>query len=208
MLREAEPLTDVGSGLPQRDWPGLVTRIQSGDREAMEELYNILTGGMRYYLYRMLGPQDLDDRLHDCFLAVAKAIRGGQVQQPDRLMGFVRTIVRRQIAGHIASAAECRQREIDLNDTAPQASRGLDPESAAISGQHEQLVATVLKTMFGRDREILNRFYLDEHSQEQICKDMSLTPTQFRLLKSRAKTRFGEFGKRRLSLRSTPVSPN
>jgi RNA polymerase sigma-70 factor (ECF subfamily) len=49
-----------------------------------------------------------------------------------------------------------------------------------------------------RDREILTRFYLDEQTQEKICEDMSLTETQFRLLKSRAKARFGELGKRKL----------
>jgi RNA polymerase sigma-70 factor, ECF subfamily len=35
-----------------------------------------------------------------------------------------------------------------------------------------------------------------EQSQEQICADMGLSYNQFRLLKSRAKARFGELGKR------------
>jgi hypothetical protein len=35
-------------------------------------------------------------------------------------------------------------------------------------------------------------------TQEEICVEMGLTETQFRLLKSRAKARFGELGKRRL----------
>ncbi|HVV44178.1 MAG TPA: hypothetical protein VHC72_03210 [Bryobacteraceae bacterium] len=47
-----------------------------------------------------------------------------------------------------------------------------------------------------RDRDILNRFYVLEQSQEQICADMGLSYNQFRLLKSRAKARFGELGKR------------
>jgi len=48
------------------------------------------------------------------------------------------------------------------------------------------------------EREILRRFYLEEQTQEQICAEMGLTETQFRLLKSRAKARFGELGRRRL----------
>ena len=63
---------------------------------------------------------------------------------------------------------------------------------------NDSLAATVLKTISARDREILTRFYLQEQSQEQICQEMSLTETQFRLLKSRAKAKFGELGKRRL----------
>jgi DNA-directed RNA polymerase specialized sigma subunit len=49
-----------------------------------------------------------------------------------------------------------------------------------------------------RDRDVLTRFYLYEETQEQICQEMQLTETQFRLLKSRAKARFGELGKRKL----------
>ena len=56
----------------------------------------------------------------------------------------------------------------------------------------------VLRALSARDREILTRFYLDEQSQEAICCEMELSETQFRLLKSRAKARFGEIGKRKL----------
>ena len=52
--------------------------------------------------------------------------------------------------------------------------------------------------MTGRDRDILTRFYLYEQSQETISREMKLTSTQFRLLKSRAKTRFAELGKKKL----------
>src|SRR6266851_4698063 len=53
-------------------------------------------------------------------------------------------------------------------------------------------------------REILTRFYLYEQSQDQICSEMGLTLTQFRLLKSRAKGRFGELGRKRLTHRNIP----
>jgi hypothetical protein len=47
----------------------------------------------------------------------------------------------------------------------------------------------------------LTRFYLNEESAEEICDNMGLTDTQFRLIKSRAKARFGELGRRRLASR-------
>jgi RNA polymerase sigma-70 factor, ECF subfamily len=62
----------------------------------------------------------------------------------------------------------------------------------------------VLRNLSWRDREILTRFYLRGESQERVCSEMNLTGTQFRLLKSRAKARFGELGKRRLQQRSLP----
>jgi DNA-directed RNA polymerase specialized sigma24 family protein len=56
----------------------------------------------------------------------------------------------------------------------------------------------ILQAIPRRDREILTRFYLKEQTQEEICEEMKLTETQFRLLKSRAKSRFGALGRRRL----------
>jgi DNA-directed RNA polymerase specialized sigma subunit len=54
----------------------------------------------------------------------------------------------------------------------------------------------VLRSVSRRDREILDRFYVQEQTQEQICEEMGLSYNQFRLLKSRAKARFGELGRR------------
>ena len=59
----------------------------------------------------------------------------------------------------------------------------------------------VLRSISVRDREILTRFYLMEETQEEICEEMNLSDTQFRLLKSRAKARFGELGRKRLARR-------
>jgi DNA-directed RNA polymerase specialized sigma24 family protein len=58
----------------------------------------------------------------------------------------------------------------------------------------------VLEEISTRDKEILTRFYLRGQSQEKICQEMRLTETQFRLLKSRAKARFGELGRKRLAV--------
>jgi RNA polymerase sigma-70 factor (ECF subfamily) len=190
------------AGQPVYDWANLVSRIQANDEAAMEELYRVFSRGIRFYLCRQLGPQDLDDRMHDCFLVVIQAIRKGELREPERLMGFVRTIVRRQIAGQIDVNVQTRRQQVDLDATGPLSDRGRNPESQAIGRQEEQIAANVLKGISRRDREILMRFYLHEQPQEQICKEMRLTETQFRLLKSRAKARFGEMGKRKLANRN------
>ena len=44
---------------------------------------------------------ELDDKVHDCFVIVAQAIRNGELRDPARLMGFVRTVVKRRIAASI-----------------------------------------------------------------------------------------------------------
>jgi RNA polymerase sigma factor, sigma-70 family len=185
-----------------RNWLELVESIQKGERGGMEELYRVFSRGVRFYLCRQLGPQDLDDKVHDTFLIVVQAIRKGELREPDRLMGFVRTVVRRQVAAQIDRAVQSRREQAELDTTSAVSDQRDTPEEAAILRQHEQVAENVLRSISVRDREILTRFYLMEQTQQQICDGMHLSETQFRLLKSRAKARFGELGRKTLSRRS------
>lgn len=179
-------------------WAQLVERIRSGDQTGMEDLYKVFSSGIRYYLCRQLGPQELEDKVHDTFLIVVQAIRKGDLREPERLMGFVRTVARRQVAAHIDRTAQRRREEAELDTGIPVPDAKQTPEEHAIARQRVELMREVLRGISKRDREILTRFYLQGQSQKEICEDMSLSETQFRLLKSRAKARFGEFGRRKL----------
>ena len=180
------------------DWQELVSRIQAGHESGMEDLYRIFARGIRFYLCRQLGCQELDDKVHDTFLIVVQAIRRGDIREPERLMGFVRTVVRRQVAAHIDHLVHARREHLhmDVGVRIPDIRR--NPEQTAVFRQKVEFMEEVLSKLSERDRQILTRFYLNEQSQEQICDEMDLSETQFRLLKSRAKARFGEIGKRKL----------
>ena len=180
------------------DWQNLVARIHGGEDSGMEDLYRLFARGIRFYLCRQLGPQELDDKIHDTFLIVVQAIRKGDLREPERLMGFVRTVVRRQVAAHIDKVVHSRREELDLDVGVRVADVRRNPEQSAAFQQKVEFMVSVLDGLSERDREILSRFYLDEQSQEEICDEMDLSETQFRLLKSRAKARFGELGKRKL----------
>lgn len=188
-----------GAEDPYAGWVALVDRIRSGETDGMEELYQLFSRGIRYYLCRQLGPQELDDKIHDSFLVVVQAIKKGELREPQRLMGFVRTIVRRQLAAHIDRVVHDRRDQADLDSTVRVVDPRGNPEETAMFRQRKDLIHRVLSELGERDREILTRFYLHEQSQEQICDEMGLTDTQFRLLKSRAKARFGELGKKRIA---------
>jgi RNA polymerase sigma factor (sigma-70 family) len=181
-------------------WDELVERIRAGETSGMEELYRVFSNGIRFYLYRQFGSQDLDDKVHDIFVIVALAIRGGELREPERLMGYVRTVVRRQVAGYIESAVHSRVRQTGLDKGMLLSDRRPDPERAAIERQNMELAMRVLNSVRKRDREVLIRFYLKEQTAPEICRDMDLSVTQFRLIKTRAKSRFGELGKIRLGL--------
>jgi RNA polymerase sigma factor (sigma-70 family) len=180
------------------NWSDLVERIRRDDPSGMEELYRVFARGIRFYLCRQLGPQELDDRVHDTFLIVVQAIRRGDLREPERLMGFVRTVVRRQVAAHIDELVHSRREEVEIDVNSRLPDHTWNPEQSLASRENVALMRRVLESLSQRDREILVRFYLQEESQDQICHEMELTETQFRLLKSRAKARFGELGKKKL----------
>lgn len=186
-------------GYASVEWGTLVAQIKAGEDAGMEQLYKLFSRGIRYYLCRQLGPQELEDKVHDTFLIVVNAIKRGDLREPERLMGFVRTVVRRQVAAYIEQAVHTRREQADLETGVTVADRKQNPEQEAMLRQKAELMKNVLGCLSQRDRDILVRFYLQEQTQEQICREMSLTETQFRLLKSRAKAKFGEIGRKKLA---------
>src|SRR5580658_6272999 len=79
----------------------LVDRIHSRETDGMAELYRLFSNSIRFYLCRELGPQEMNDKVHDTFIIVVEAIQLGELRDASRLMGFVRTIARRQVSLHI-----------------------------------------------------------------------------------------------------------
>jgi RNA polymerase sigma factor (sigma-70 family) len=170
-----------------------------GDRSAMEDLYRVFSEGVRFYLWRQLGPQDLTDKVHDLFLIVTQSIQSGELREPERLMGYVRTVVRRQVAGHIHVARQQRRTSYQLDHGTAVLDARSNPEHFAIRRQYSDVALRILSSMRKPEREVLVRFYLQEQPAEDICREMQLTATQFRLLKSRAKARLGKLCQSRLN---------
>ncbi len=187
------------TSLSPADWGVLVDQIKAGEDAGMEHLYRLFSRGIRYYLCRQLGPQELEDKVHDTFLIVVNAIKRGDLREPERLMGFVRTVVRRQVAAYIENAVHTRRDQTDLESGVLIVDRNQNPEQEAIIREKAELMRSSLQALSDRDRGILMRFYLLEQPQEQICEEMGLSETQFRLLKSRAKAKFGEIGRKKLA---------
>jgi RNA polymerase sigma-70 factor, ECF subfamily len=198
---DANPNLPPGAGTPPQylRWVDLVRRVRSRDGAAIYELYQLFSGSVRFSLCKQVGSQDLDDTIHDIFLVVLEAIRRGSLREPERLMGFVRTIVRRQVAAHIDCAVQVRTYHMALDNTAPLPAPEANPEQRVIHRQLRQIAQRALASIPERDREILVRFYLKEQPQSQICAEMGLSDTQFRVIKSRAKARFGAVGRKRLA---------
>ena len=92
----------------------MVEQIRAGDPAGDEALYRNLASGARLFLQRRLATQDVEDRVHDLFVIVVETIRRGELREPERLMGFVRTVLNRQLNLEISRIIHMRQTSIDL----------------------------------------------------------------------------------------------
>jgi RNA polymerase sigma-70 factor (ECF subfamily) len=195
------------SGSSRESYPELVKlvdRIHARETDGMAELYRLFSDSIRFYICRELGPQEMNDKVHDTFIIVVEAIQLGELRDASRLLGFVRTIARRQVSAYIDEVVQMRRAQIDRDAAVRLSDLRKNPEERAIFRQTPELLVRVLGELSNVDREILTRHYLKEEGRDKICSDMALTETQFRLLKSRAKARFGELGKKKLAHRALP----
>ena len=190
---------------PGKPWQELVRLVRNGDRDAMEDLYRVLSTGVRLRLARQLGVRDLNDRVHDLFVMVTESILNGDVRQPERLMGYVRTVERRQVASQIDLVLRER-RNATVLEIRELRDRGASPERFAIEHQFAEMAMRILDRLRERDREVLLRAFVEEESGAEICRAMHLTETQYRLIKSRAKARFVDLCRRRLDRRNPPMA--
>lgn len=181
------------------DWKATVERIRAGDSEAQKVLYQNLMSGARLFLQRRLGIQDVDDRLHDLFVIVVEAIRRGELREPERLMGFVRTVLVRRVAFEISRIVRARELSVDLDSAPDLTTADPTPEQETAHRQTVMLMMRVLGKMKKREYEVLTRFYLREQPPERIRLELGLTENQFNLLKSRAKARLTKLVERNLA---------
>lgn len=192
---------ETGGAIPDAPTQNLdlVGRVQRGDAAGMAELYEFISTGLRPYLARQLRSQDVHDKVHSIFVDVVIAIQRGQLREPHRLMGFARTIARRKVSGYIGAAASTRRNQVEIGSAFWLASPRATPETEMIFREQRELVRWTLAHLSEREGEILSRFYMQEQSQEQICLEMGLTHTQYRLLKWRSKAHFEQVSRRQIA---------
>lgn len=104
-------------------------------------------------------------------------------------------------------SATSRHRDTSLRLLiAEEASDPTNPLSILLEREESREVLNSLReamaTLRVHEQEILIRFYLQQQCPRKICREMKITETQYRLLKSRAKAKFGAVGKK-LSRRQT-----
>ena len=170
-------------------WTALVERVAGGDPNALQTLCASLAW-LKGYFRNHVGPDDAEDMFHDMIIVLTKQIQEGALIEPERFLGYVRAIVQRRTAAQIRvrmrSRRACSVDDVQLSDPAE------DTETSLARKELRTIAHRVLQSMPVQQREVLIRFYILEQLPEVIQEELGITPTQFRLIKSRAKARFAD----------------
>jgi RNA polymerase sigma-70 factor (ECF subfamily) len=172
-----------------------VRLIQDGAPTGMEALYGAVHRRLRIFFTCHHEGSSAEDMAHDVLLGAVSFVRRGKLREPKALISLVWTIARRRLV----TAIRERQEERTAAEGRPEMSVQSDSLDRIHRREQAEIARQVLKEMPTLSRQILVRFYLHEETPEQICADMGITQTQFRLMKWRAKARFEELGKRSLA---------
>ena len=183
---------------PSVQWDELLERIRKNEVEAIETLYSLTLRGIKIILVRQLGGgAAIDDAAHDVFIDGVAAIQKDQVQQAESFPAYLRKITQRRIYSEFEKRKQERKHlDWDSLPLPDQPTAKSNPERECQAAERVETATAAFRVLPSLHQELLKRFYLLEQSREQICEEMGLTETQFRLAKCRAKERFGEVGKR------------
>jgi len=173
--------------------PGdLVRRIQAGDSRAEAELVELYGEGVTFLLRRWTRDRDAaDDLFQETFRLAIEKIRHGEVREPDRLPGFLRSLAKNLSTYHYRRAAQRTERETPIETTWEPPDPAAGQLGALLQQEKIEIVRRLLAELsVERDRQILLRFYLREEDKESIRQDLGLSSAEFNVVLFRARRRY------------------
>jgi RNA polymerase sigma factor (sigma-70 family) len=182
----------------------IVSSILAGDVQGEELLYSTFSRGLRYLAAKHC-PEYAEDCVHDAILTVTRQIKAGQLKTPAALPGYLNIVLKRT-----AWNKKLESERLGANDEVfstvvqMRPDDRADPQRMLEIEERARILREGLKSLKPQEREILTRFYLSGERPEQICRQMNLTETQFRLNKSRSKQKLEAYTAKRLRITVRP----
>lgn len=161
--------------------PGLVERVRAGDIAAEEEFVKTYRRGV--FAIAAARTRDREaalDLTQEVLIAALKALREGQLREPDKLAAFVHGIARNLINNYLRTRV--RRAECDL-----------DPERAYVpnlveeldSAEKSRLVRAELESYSLADQQILLLSLVDGHTLLEVAERLKMSHDAVRARKSR-----------------------
>lgn len=197
-----QPETPAMTALGETSPADLVRRIRSGDPRAEEEMIARFGEGLTFLLRRWTrGHSDAEDLYQETFRLGLEKIRRGEVRDPERLAGFLRSLARNLSIEHYRKATRRGAREEEIETAADTA----NPDTGQLGQLLRKEKVTLVRHLLGelgseRDRQVLFRFYIAEEDKESIRSDLGLTAPEFNLVLFRARRRYRDLYERHARL--------
>lgn len=192
--RPEDPAMSLGETSPA----DLVQRIRSGDPRAEEELIVRFGEGLTFLLRRWTrGHSDAEDLYQETFRLALEKIRRGEVRDPERLAGFLRSLARNLSIEHYRKATRRGAREEEIESASDVTNSETGQLGQLLRKEKVGLVRRLLGELGSeRDRQVLFRFYIAEEDKESIRSDLGLTAPEFNLVLFRARRRYRDLYER------------
>jgi RNA polymerase sigma-70 factor, ECF subfamily len=176
----------------------LVRRIQEGDPAADAELVARFSDGLSFLLRRWTRDRAIaEDLFQETFRLALEKIRKGEVRDPERLAGFLRSLAKNLSIEHYRRGSRRETREEELEAAAELSAPETSQLGQLLRQEKAALVRQVLEELGSeRDRQVLFRFYIAEEDKEQIRSDLGLTGPEFNLVLFRARRRYRDLYER------------
>lgn len=156
-------------------------------RESIEKLLVTEYQGLLALLHRKArDPQLAADILNDAIVTTLEKFDDGKVAEPSGVAGYVYQVAMNKLLNHRRKFAEDASKRSDLLEeniacvTAP---------DGAEDGWAERVRAIVSELQSVRDRDVIQRFYLQEEEKSTICAALRLSALQFDKIVFRARKR-------------------
>ncbi len=151
---------------------------------------------LQVFLHRRIARDAAEDLLQRTFLQAIKKIRTEGLDDPTNLGGYLyRTACKLATAYWRGELSHRHENDLELLSSVQDEALSLEERL-----DHEQLAKCVRDLMVElpvrRDREVLERYYLQEESRTAIRESLQLTDMQFNQVLWRARQRFGDILRR------------
>ena len=175
----------------------LADRIRSGDKAAESEFVRRFEPGVRAVVRRHTRPGEamVDDFVQDVLYQVLLKLRAGELRDAAALPAYLRaTIV-------YATTAEYRRRASHGESASVDALDAIAGDSNPVEHLRARQITTQVRSLLAelpiaRDRALLQRFYLDERSKDEVCAELGIESDHFHRVVFRARERLRELVER------------
>jgi len=160
----------------------LTERIRGGDSTAEADLVRMYSRGLIAIANARTGDREAArDLAQQVLLEAVKALRGGELREPDKLAGFIQGIARNLINNFLRTRvrrAECSLDAAELN--------ARDPIAEQESAERQRLVQGEIRSFSAVDQQILFWSLVDGRPLAEIATSLNMSHDAVRARKSRA----------------------